>query len=103
MRDAAVNGGHLCAKGRYAHAYHRSADRLTQPLLRRGDDFEAVGWDEALRWLAERLNALRARHGPTALGALTSSRSTNASRQAWALRVSQSMRNGVGGVEWRSC
>ncbi len=77
VADAAVNRGHLCAKGRYAHAWQRAPDRLTTPLRRRGDRFEPLGWDEALSWLAERLLAIRERHGARALGALSSSRSTN--------------------------
>jgi formate dehydrogenase alpha subunit len=77
VADAAVNRGHLCVKGRYAHAFHHSPDRLTQPLKRVGDDFVPISWDEALAFAAGRLNAIRHQHGPNALGAFTSSRSTN--------------------------
>lgn len=75
--DAAVNRGHLCVKGRYAHNYHHSRDRLTQPLKRVGNDWLPISWDDALSIAAERLSAVRDRHGPNALGALASSRSTN--------------------------
>jgi formate dehydrogenase major subunit len=77
--DATVNRGHLCAKGRYAHAWRRAPDRVLEPLRRRADGFEPISWDEALRWLAQELLAVRDRHGPRALGVLTSSRSTNES------------------------
>jgi len=77
VADAAVNRGHLCVKGRYAHAYHHSLDRLTTPLLRDGDAFRAISWPEATTWLARRLVDLRERHGPDSLGVLTSARSTN--------------------------
>ncbi len=76
-RAAAVNRGHLCAKGRYAHAWQRSSERLDRPLLRRGERFEPVSWDNALGFAAERLDAIHRAHGPDALGVLTSSRSTN--------------------------
>ena len=76
-REASVNRGHLCAKGRYAHAWQRSSERLTRPLLRRGERLEPVSWDVALGHVAERLDAIHRAHGPGALGALTSSRSTN--------------------------
>jgi len=76
-RDAAVNRGHLCVKGRYAHAWRRSPDRLTQPLLRDGEQLKPVSWEKALSWVAGRLRELSGRHGPAALGLLTSSRSTN--------------------------
>jgi formate dehydrogenase alpha subunit len=74
---AGVNRGALCSKGRYAHAWQSSPERLTQPLLRNGDAFEAVSWDEALAWAAERLAAIHRAHGGDALGVMTSSRSTN--------------------------
>ena len=77
VREASVNRGHLCAKGRYAHGWQRSSDRLTRPLLRRGGRLEPVSWDAALGYVAERLDAIHRAHGPDALGALTSSRSTN--------------------------
>jgi formate dehydrogenase alpha subunit len=74
---AAVNRGHLCLKGRYAHGWRRSTDRLTRPLLRKGDGLEEVSWEEAVGFAAGRMRELRERHGPGALGLLTSSRSTN--------------------------
>ena len=75
--DAEVNAGHLCLKGRYAHGWQAASDRLTQPLLREDGELRPVSWDRALGWLAERLTAIRDAHGPDALGALASSRSTN--------------------------
>jgi formate dehydrogenase major subunit len=77
VADAAVNRGHLCAKGRYAHAWQRSHDRLLEPLRRRGDGFEPISWDAAFGILAHRLTEIHNRHGSRALGVLTSSRSTN--------------------------
>ncbi len=77
--DAAVNGGHLCVKGRYAHAWARSEDRLATPLLREGGALRPIGWQEAIAWLAGRLREIRDRHGPDSLAALTSARSTNES------------------------
>ena len=76
--DAAVNRGHLCLKGRYAHGWQASADRLTTPLLRddRGE-LRPVAWETAIDWVAERMSSIRAAHGPDALAALASSRSTN--------------------------
>ncbi|MDX1661207.1 MAG: formate dehydrogenase subunit alpha [Gemmatimonadota bacterium] len=77
VEDAAVNRNHLCVKGRYAHAWHRSPDRLTTPRIRDGDGFREASWDEALDAVAEGLGRVRESHGPDALAALTSSRSTN--------------------------
>lgn len=77
VTDAAVNHGHLCVKGRFAHAYHHSGDRLTTPLIREGKEFREASWDEALDFIAKRLTEIREESGPDALGAFTSSRSTN--------------------------
>ncbi len=78
VEDARVNRGHLCVKGRYAHAHHRSPDRLRTALIRREDGtFREAGWDEAVRYCAARLMEIRDRHGPDSLGTMTSSRSTN--------------------------
>lgn len=74
---AEVNRGHLCAKGRYAHGWTRAPDRLTTPLLREGKALRPISWPEAIRWAASRIREISARHGPDALGVLTSSRSTN--------------------------
>ena len=78
VRDAAVNRGHLCVKGRFAHGWQSSPERLTRPLLR--DDagrLSPVSWKVAIGWLAARLAAVRAAHGADAVGLVASSRSTN--------------------------
>ncbi len=75
--EAAVNRGHLCAKGRYAHGWQRHPDRLSQPLLRRNGELRPVSWPEALAYAADRLREIAQRHGADALGAFTSSRGSN--------------------------
>jgi formate dehydrogenase major subunit len=77
VAEAEVNQGHLCVKGRYAHAWHHSPDRLTTPLLRDGDSLREASWEEAIGYIARRLNEIKSESGPDALGAFTSSRSTN--------------------------
>ena len=46
--DAPVSKGHLCVKGRYAHGFVHAEDRITTPLIRHGDQWEAVSWDAAV-------------------------------------------------------
>jgi formate dehydrogenase alpha subunit len=75
--DSPVNRGHLCAKGRFAHGYQHSPDRLTRPRLREGESWREISWPEAIEWLARRLRQIRDQHGPDALGAFSSSRTTN--------------------------
>ncbi|MFP5383020.1 MAG: formate dehydrogenase subunit alpha, partial [Gammaproteobacteria bacterium] len=75
--DSPVNRGHLCVKGRYAFEFTHAKDRITSPLLRDGDDWRAVSWDEALDHVAGKLKDILAQHGGEAIGVLGSARATN--------------------------
>ncbi|HEU0023485.1 MAG TPA: formate dehydrogenase subunit alpha, partial [Thermoleophilaceae bacterium] len=75
--DGAVNRGHACVKGRFAHGFIRSGERLTAPLVRRDGRLEEASWDEALATVAERLGRIRAEHGPRSIAAISSARATN--------------------------
>ena len=82
VHDAPVNRGHACVKGRFAHAFVRSGDRLTTPLVRRdgrGSPLRPASWLEALALVARRLADIRARHGPDAIGMISSARATSSS------------------------
>lgn len=50
-----VNRGYLCVKGRWGYNYTQDAERITTPLIRRGDRFDPASWDEALNYTAMRL------------------------------------------------
>lgn len=50
-----VNEIWICDKGRFAHHYAESRERITQPLLRRNGDLLPVSWEEAFDLAAERL------------------------------------------------
>ncbi len=62
-----VTGGFLCYRTNKFLELQYSKDRITTPLLRRGDDFEPIGWDEALDIAAERLVSVRKEHGSEAI------------------------------------
>ncbi|MBZ0118045.1 MAG: formate dehydrogenase subunit alpha [Sandaracinaceae bacterium] len=73
-----ANRGHACVKGRFAHEYARSPERLQTPLIRKDDGtFREASWDEALDLVASRLGAVLRDHGPSAFAAISSSRCTN--------------------------
>ena len=72
-----VSKGHLCSKGRYAFEFVHSADRVTTPMIREGGRWRTVGWDDAVRHVADRLRAIVERHGPESVGVLGSARATN--------------------------
>jgi formate dehydrogenase major subunit len=75
--DAPVNRGHACVKGRFAHGFASSKDRLTTPLIRRDGHLQEASWDEALALIGERVGRIRAEHGPNAIAAISSARATN--------------------------
>jgi formate dehydrogenase major subunit len=75
--DAPVNKGHLCVKGRYAFDFTRAADRVTEPMIRRGGTWAKMNWQEAVNFIADRLAAILAREGPDSIGVLGSARGTN--------------------------
>ena len=75
--DGPANEGHTCLKGRFAHQFTRSRDRLTSPLIREGGHLRVASWDEALRRIVSELERIKGQHGPDALAGLASSRATN--------------------------
>lgn len=50
-----VNEIWICDKGRFVHHFADHPDRLTTPLMRRGDELVPVSWEEALQAVADRL------------------------------------------------
>lgn len=72
-----VNKGSLCVKGRFGNDFIHSPDRLTEPLIREGNDFKSVGWDEALDHISKKLSEIKAEHGSDSIAGLSSARCTN--------------------------
>lgn len=54
---ADVNRGLLCVKGYHVGKVLYGEDRLTQPLLRKGDRHVPISWEEALDIVAEKIQA----------------------------------------------
>lgn len=80
--DGVTNQGELCLKGYYGWDFLNDTKlltpRLSQPLIRRekGGKFEAVSWDEAIRYTAQRLQQIKDKHGASAIMHTGSSRGT---------------------------
>jgi formate dehydrogenase major subunit len=72
-----ANGISTCIKGKFAWGHINSDDRLTTPLLRKGDTFVEITWDEALTLIAEKFTQIKRDHGPDALAFIASSKCTN--------------------------
>ena len=54
FRRSPVNEGKLCPKGVSCWEFVHSPDRLTKPLIKKGDKFEEASWDEALDLVAKK-------------------------------------------------
>ncbi len=61
--DHVVSKGYACIKGLTFENVRANPDRLTRPLKRRGEQFEPVGWEQALGEIGDKLRELRARYG----------------------------------------
>ncbi len=72
-KEHPVNEGTNCAKGKSAHSFLYSEDRLKKPLVRKNGAFQEASWEEALDLVAERLKGVP----PEAFGAIASGKTTN--------------------------
>jgi predicted molibdopterin-dependent oxidoreductase YjgC len=77
LKTAAMNQGKLCIKGWTVHEFVHSPDRLTTPLIKTNGSFREASWDEALDLVVAKLSGIREKHGPDAIGFLSSARATN--------------------------
>jgi formate dehydrogenase alpha subunit len=75
--DGPANEGHTCLKGRFAHQFSRSRDRLTAPLIRESGGFRLATWEEATARIVSELTRIKNSYGPDAIAGLASSRATN--------------------------
>ncbi len=70
-----VNTGSLCPKGQAALELLYHPDRLDGPQKRKGErgsgQWESISWDEAIKTVADKLNALRSAGGPEKLVFMT--------------------------------
>jgi formate dehydrogenase major subunit len=92
-RDGPANHSRLCVKGRYGFDYVHHRQRLTKPLIRRGDApktaaldfdpsdyssiFREATWEEALEKAAGGLRDIRDQLGPRALAGFGSAKGSN--------------------------
>ena len=74
-----LNGEFLCIKGRFGHPFVNHEERIRTPLIRykKGGKLIPATWDEAIRHVAQKLDAIVDEHGQNALGIVGSPRITN--------------------------
>jgi NADH-quinone oxidoreductase subunit G len=76
-QNEAVNEIWICDKGRFGHHFNGSPNRLTTPLVRKGNELVEASWGEALSLVAEKFGAIKQSSGPNALGGLGGARLSN--------------------------
>ncbi|GBD95645.1 MAG TPA: 2Fe-2S iron-sulfur cluster binding domain-containing protein [Nitrospirae bacterium] len=72
-----VSDGNLCGRGRFGIDYIYSEKRLTTPLIKEGDEFRSVSWEDALTYIAGNIKTIIKDHGAGVIGAIGSPRCTN--------------------------
>ncbi|TXK89546.1 molybdopterin-dependent oxidoreductase, partial [Parageobacillus sp. SY1] len=59
VSEAPVNAISTCVKGKFGWDFVNSEERLTKPLIRKGDVFVESTWEEALSLVAEKLGEIK--------------------------------------------
>jgi anaerobic selenocysteine-containing dehydrogenase len=68
-RDDVWSRGYLCPKGTTLGHLHHDPDRLREPMIRDGERWRTVSWDEAFTRCEQLLHGVRDTSGPDALTA----------------------------------
>lgn len=63
-----VSDGYVCVKGTRFDSIQHSPDRITEPMKRVGDQWEAISWEQALDEIASKIRTIIDRDGPQAFG-----------------------------------
>jgi len=72
-----INEDFLCVKGRFGFDFTKHADRIRQPLVRKGDKLYPVSWEEASQTAAAKLKQVRDAYGPDSIGFIGSNHTSN--------------------------
>jgi len=74
---SSVNGSTLCVRGNYGYDFVHNPERLTSPLIKANDDFQAVSWEKVLDLVAGEFKRIKEKYGSDSLAILGSSKCTN--------------------------
>ncbi|ULA65472.1 MAG: 2Fe-2S iron-sulfur cluster binding domain-containing protein [Nitrospira sp.] len=75
--ETAKGHGGLCVRGRFGFEYLDSNTRLTQPLVREGNQLLPKPWLEAMHQVVDRFTEMKQKHGANAIAGLITARCTN--------------------------
>src|SRR5260370_663463 len=72
-----INKDFLCVKGRFGFDFTKHAERIRQPMVRKGGRLYPVSWEEAAQAAAAKLKAVYDASGKDAIGFIGSNRTSN--------------------------
>ncbi len=75
--DGPANPGILCVKGKFAYRFISHPDRLKTPLIRKDGVLTPATWEEALSFVVDGIQKIKAESGPDAIAGFASARATN--------------------------
>ncbi len=78
--------GYLCPKGAALGKLHDDPDRLTRPLIRKGDEWREVSWEEAFRAVEEGLQPILEQYGRDAVAVFLGNPTVHTLAGAMAIR-----------------
>ncbi|RCW75641.1 NADH-quinone oxidoreductase subunit NuoG [Pseudorhodoferax soli] len=76
LENEAVNECWIADRDRFSYESLNSDERLTQPMLKQGGQWQTVDWQTALEYVANGLKQIKADHGASSIGLLASPHST---------------------------
>ncbi len=76
IEEKGINKGNLCTKGRFGFDYIYAENRLKTPLIKEGNSFRSISWEEALIYIAKKLMEIKGTYGPETIAAIGSPRCT---------------------------
>ncbi|HEY6510510.1 MAG TPA: NADH-quinone oxidoreductase subunit NuoG [Burkholderiaceae bacterium] len=76
LENDAVNECWIADRDRFSYEALNAESRLKSPMIKQDGQWQAVGWDVALNYVADGLKRIKAEHGPQGIGALGSPHST---------------------------
>ena len=76
LENEAVNECWIADRDRFSYEALNGEQRLTQPMIKQGGQWQAVDWNTALGYVADGLKRIKAEFGVAGIGALGSAHST---------------------------
>lgn len=77
QKDHPISKGRLCIKGATLSQITNHPERLKYPMIRKGEKFEKISWDEALDIIAKEFTRIRDTYGKNSIGIFSSTKCTN--------------------------